>query len=145
MTLFSAIQIKRNTAWVVLLVLVFALASGVANACLLDEHETHSIDAAKASQAAAEPVAHRQAALGDLDHSEDSDGAKQSCLKACDDGSNTLLKAQAEADQTDPRAAPLVATLWTSATPVVVSRRLYDLQAPSAGPPFRVRYSRLTL
>jgi hypothetical protein len=143
MTFFSTIRTKRNTAFVVLLVWLFALASGVANACLLEAHEMRSSGAAKASQAPGEFVVHRQSATG---HDDGSDSSKETCLKACDDGSHTLLKAQSGVDQTDPGTAPLIATLWSSATPVAgVARRVEDLQVPLVGPPFRVRYSRLTL
>ncbi|MEP6964245.1 MAG: hypothetical protein ABI845_02070, partial [Polaromonas sp.] len=47
---------KRNTAFMVLLVWLFALASGVANACLLEARQTHS-HIATLSQAAEHPSA----------------------------------------------------------------------------------------
>ncbi len=147
MTFFSATHTKRNIAFVVLLVWVFALASGVANACLSELLEAHSnaspAAVLKTSQVAAESVGHRQADAG---HDGDSDTSKEACLKACDDGTRTMPRASGGVDQTDPGPAPLVATLWIAALPVVwASRRIDDVQVHIVGPPFRVRYSRLAL
>ena len=138
---------KRNAAFVVLLVWLFALASGVANACLLATPEMHSNPATealpKSAHATAELVGHVGAIAG---HGDDSDNSRVPCLKACDDGSHSLRNAHSGVDQTDPGPAPLVAILWTAVTPVVSApRRLDDLQLPIVGPPFRVRYSRLAL
>ena len=80
------------------------------------------------------------------DHDDDLDVSRESCLKVCDDGANAPVKLQTGVDLTDPGLAPLVVTIWTTATPVVsVPSRFDILQAPIAGTPFRVRYSRLTL
>ena len=147
MKFFADARIKRNTALVVLLVWLFALASGVANACLLETHDPHS-------RAAKEPAAstgHAPAQLlaqwsADADRHDGSDGTRESCLKVCDDGMRTLPKAYSGVDHTDPGPAPLVATLWTAAPDVVSTlRRLDALAIPIVGPPFRVRYSRLAL
>ena len=140
-------NVKRNTAFVVLLGWLFALASGVANACLLETPEMHSsaarAAAPKTSHAPAELVGHPQATAG---HDAGPDASKESCLKACDDGTHTLPNTQSGVDQTDPGQAALVATLWTSTAHIVAApRRPGDLQLPTVGPPFRVRYSRLAL
>ncbi len=147
MKFFANTRIKRNTAFVVLLVWLFALASGVANACLLEAPEPHSTAAkgspATTSQAPAELVAHAGASTG---HHGDTDSTRESCLKVCDDGTHTLPKAYSGVDHTDPGPAPLVATLWTGSRHVVSAPgRVDDLALPIAGPPLRVRYSRLAL
>ncbi len=147
MKFFSTIRTQRNTAFVVLLGWLFALASGLANACLLETPEVHSnaarAAAPKTSHAPAELVGHAQATAG---HDDDSDTSKESCLKACDDGTRTLPNAQSGLDQTDPGPPALVATLWTASTRVAsVSSRRDDLPMHLVGPPFRVRYSRLAL
>ncbi len=150
MKFFSNTRTQRNTAFAVLLVWLFALASGVANACLLSVPATHStattaawVNTANAAPAPAELAGHLKAHAG---HDDDSNIAKAPCLKVCDDGSQSLPKAHAAVDQTDPGPAPLVAILWTASAPAVESpRRLDDLQIPTAGPPLRVRYSRLAL
>ena len=147
MKFFAHTCTKRNIAFVVLLVWLFALASSVANACFLETYEPHSRAAknsvAETSQAPAELPAHMGT---DAVHRSDSDGPKESCLKVCNDGTNTLPKAYAGVDHTDPGPALLIATLWTGAGPVVpVPHRMDDLAIPIVGPPLRVRYSRLAL
>ena len=146
MTFFADSAAKRNTAFVVLLVWLFALASGVANACLLETPELHS-RAAKGSPAAtghapAELAAHLGARAG---HDNDSDSSKESCLKVCDDGTHTL-PAPSGVEHADPGPAPLFVTLWTESPHVGgAPRRLDDLAMLADGPPLRVRYSRLAL
>ena len=129
----------RHTAFAVLLVWLFSVAAGVANACLL---ETPAAGAVVLQVAVLEPVQHHAVA----GHSDDSDFAKESCLKSCDGGTQALPKAEAGVDQSDPGPAPLVTTLWTaSSQPVLALHRLDDLQLPVVGPPLRVRYARLAL
>ena len=147
MKFFADNRIKRNTAFAVLLVWLFALASGVANACLLETSEPHSVAANGVAAPGSQTPAELPARLGaDAGHHDESDGAKESCLKACDDGTHTLPKAYAGVDHDDPGPAPLVATLWTGSLHVVSApRRVDDLAIPIVGPPLRVRYSRLAL
>lgn len=147
MKFFADTRTKRNTAFVVLLVWLFALASGVANACLLETPELHSTlakgPAATTSQAPAELVAHLGAPAG---HDDDADSTRDSCLKVCNDGTHTLPKACSGVDHTDPGPPPLVTTLWPGIPPVASAlRRLDDLAIPIVGPPLRVRYLRLAL
>ncbi len=147
MKFFADTRTKRNTAFAMLLVWVFALASGVANACSLEAPDHHATaakgSAATTIQAPAELVAHLDATAG---HDDDADSTKESCLKVCDDGTHTLLKGYSGADHTDPGPPPLVTTLWTGSLPVVSApRRADDLAIPILGPPLRVRYSRLAL
>ena len=151
MKFFADTRIKRNTALVVLLVWLFALASGVANACFLETPEPHSMaakgSALTTSQAPAELVAQPGAPAGHpAGHHDGSDSTKESCLKVCDDGTRTLPNASLGVDQADPGPAPLVATLWTGSPRVVsASGQPDDLAIPIGGPPLRVRYSRLAL
>ena len=148
MKFFSNTSTQRRTAFAVLLVWLFALASGVANACLLSVAETHSVAMAvalpKTAPAPVELAGHLKAHAG---HGDDSNSSKAPCLKVCDEGSQSLPKVQAAVDQTDPGPAPLVAILWTASAPVVElpHRLLDDRQISIAGPPLRVRYSRLAL
>lgn len=147
MKFFAEARTKRNTALVVLLVWLFALASSVANACFLESYEPESRAAknSEASTSQAPAVLHAQMGT-DPGHHDDSDGTKESCLKVCDDGTHTVPKAYSGADPNDPGPAPLVVTVWT-VSPTVASapRRVDDLAVPIAGPPLRVRYSRLAL
>ena len=129
----------RRTAFAVLLAWLFAVAAGVANACLL---ETPALGAVALKVAVLEP-SHPHALAG---HAEASDAAKDSCLKSCDGGTQALPKAHAGVDQSDPGPASLFTTLWTPSTqPVLASRQWHQLQLPIVGPPLRLRYSRLAL
>ena len=129
----------RRTAFAVLLAWLFAVAAGVANACLL---ETPALGAGVLKVAVLEP-SHAHALAGPA---EESDAAKESCLESCVGGTQVLPKAQAGADQSDPGPPPLFTTLWTAATkPVLASPQRHKLQLAIVGPPLRVRYSRLAL
>jgi hypothetical protein len=147
MKLFSNTRAKRSTAFVVLLVWLFALASGVANACLLEARGTHGHGATVSTFAAALATAISAGHVGAVaDHNDDSDASKAPCLKVCDDGSQSLVKQQTTFDLTDPGLAFLVRGVWTAAgSAVAAPRRMDDLQPSTPGLPIRVRYSRLAL
>jgi len=147
MTFFADTYTKRNTAFVLLLVWFFALASSVANACFLETRETHST-AAKSSLASTgqAPAALHAQLSTNASHHDDSDNTKESCLKVCYDGTHTMPKAYAGVDHSDLGSAPLFATLWTASQQVVSApRQADDWAIPIGGPPLRVRYSRLAL
>lgn len=145
---FSNQRTRRNTTFVAMLVWAFALASGMANACLLETPGKHSHTTASLSS-----DAHHAHANGSLageaitvDHDDDAGASKESCLKACDDGSNAQIKLQTGVDLTDPGLAPFVVFAWAATTPVASAPSRFDeFQVPAVGPPFRLRYSRLTL
>ena len=147
MKFFAVTRTKRTTAFVVMLVWMFALASSVANACLLETAEPQSRAAKKSAATTTQAATESLARLGsDAGHHGDLDGTKESCLKVCDDGARALPKADSSVDHNDPGPAPVVATLWTASQHVVSApRRADDLATPIVGPPLRVRYSRLTL
>lgn len=147
MKLFSNICIKRNTAFVVLLVWIFALGSGVANACLLEVGATHSHLATTEDPEATHQVtiahSHSEAVAN---HDDDSHPSKAPCMKACDDGSRAMPKQDLTVVQTDPGPPPLVAVLWTEATPVhSMLDRPDGVQYVIPALPIRVRYLRLAL
>ena len=147
MKFFADTRTKRNTAFAMLLVWIFALASGVANACFLETPAHHSTAVKGPAMATlpvpAELVAHLGATAA---HHDDADSTKESCLKACDEGTHGLPKAYSGVDHADPGPPTLVTTLWTTSTPVVSApRRVDSLAIPIPGPPLRVRYARLTL
>ena len=175
MKCFSNACAKRNTAFVVLLGWLFALSSGFANACLLEAPEAHSHGAIRPSEtnhshAAADhhshagadhhldaATDHHSSAATDhhssavAKHGDDAggnsaDASKAPCLKVCDEGSRSLTTQRSDAERVDHATAPVIAVLWPVPARVVpVSCRVGDLQFPVPGPPFRVRYSRLTL
>ena len=147
MKLFLNTRARRNATFMVLLVWLFALASGVANACMLEAREPHShIATAEYSEAAHVPAILPGHAGAVFDHDDGSHTAKAPCLKVCDDGSHSMPKPDLKVAQPDPGPAPLVAVLWTPAMPVILALgRVDDMQPATAGLPIRVRYSRLAL
>ena len=156
MNLFASTRTQRRIAFAVLLVWLFAVASGVANACLLQASDgqpapgvhAHGAMAASAASAAsgdptAVPAGHFEA--GDA-HDDDTRAAAPLCLKVCDEGSTALLKLQAPVDLSDPGMAPLVVVVWNPAASGTSGPCWrVDAQPPPAGPPFRDRYCRLAL
>jgi hypothetical protein len=143
MKLFATTRATRHTAFVVLLAWLFALASGVANACLLQERETHAHAGIAAVHDATVSAGHAGAVAG---HDNDQHPASAPCQKVCSEGSQTPVTADLKVTQADCGPAPLVAVLWTPATPVVLAPVYADATRPACvGPPIRVRYSRLAL
>ena len=147
MKLFLNTRARRNATFMVLLVWLFALASGVANACMLEAREPHShIATAEYSEAAHVPAILPGHAGAAFDHDDGSHTAKAPCLKVCDDGSQSMPKPDLKVAQPDPGPAPLVAVLWTPAMPVILALgRVDDMQPATAGLPIRVRFSQLAL
>ena len=127
-------QQLRRTACVALLAWVFALFSGVANACLIqpvapvDRHLEH---------------AHHHAA--DETGGPDNDGGKAGCLKFCTDESSALTKTKtSHADLPGPTL--LASVDWQSATPVAAVVPWRPVERPaSVGPPLFLRLLRLTI
>ena len=139
---------KRNTTLVVLLVWLFAVASGIVNACVLQAQgaNTH-FGTAKPFE-----VAHvRSASTGHTPdaadhHGDELDVSKAPCLKVCDDGTQLLIKQQTSLDLGDPGSSFLASVFWTAVMPVVTTPRQGNgPQATAHGPPVRLRYARLTL
>ncbi len=131
MNRFSFTRAKRNTAFVVLLVWLFALAAGVANACLLDGPGFPSHAAAAESSGTGDEALHSSDAP---------------CLKVCDDGSKSLPKPQSGLDPANPGPAPLMVIVWTTAIPgVLASGLMADMPNRLPELPIRVRYPRLAL
>ena len=145
MKLLASTFAKRSTAFLVLLVWVFALVSGVANACLLEARHAHAapVELFETVQVPLVSPGHAGVVAG---HDDDSQAAKAPCLKACDDDAHSLPKQDLTATQADPGPAPLMSILWTAVTPAATtSRRMDDGQPALPEQPIRVRYSRLVL
>jgi hypothetical protein len=141
---------KRNTAFVVLSVWLFALASGAVNACLIqaEEMHDHGSRAAHTHSSAAEEGHAISAAHGDAnpDHDFGLEASKSQCLKVCDDGSQSLPKQQVSFDLTHVDLTPLLAVAWTTATHVESARGLAVIrQPPDPSLSIRVRLSRFAL
>ena len=129
-----------------LLVWLFAVASGIANACVLKAHGDHAqvatSEALGAANAHNAPAGHTPNA----DDHDESDISMAPCLKACDDSSQALLKLKAFSDLTDRGPALTDSMLWAAAIQVASAHRHMDSSASATSePPVRVRYSRLAL
>ena len=146
MKLFSNTLAQRKAATMVLLAWLFALVSGVANACLLETPTTHAhvVAAASAGAYASAVTAGHTGAVAD--HGDKSPIAKAPCLKVCDDSSNAL-PTQPGMAQADTGPAPLIRVLWLVAAADDAAAFPIGDAAGLALPelPLRVRYSRLAL
>ena len=148
MMLFSNTFIQlsqRKAVAMVLLVWLFALASGVANACLLETPTTHAHVVAAASGGVRVPAVMAGHTGAVADDGDKSSAARASCLKVCDKSSNALTTQPSRALQ-DTGPATLERVLW----PVAVAERVANSSAGDPEPataelPLRVRYSRLAL
>ena len=128
---FSNNQHKRNTVIVMLLLWLFAVSSGIVNACVLEPHGTAAM------------VGHTETRVG---HDGTLDASRAPCLKACDDSSQALVKLQAFFDLADRGPALPDSMLWAAATQIASFHRHME-RSPTATsePPARLRYSRLSL
>lgn len=140
----SHASFTRNTAVVVLLLWVFALASGVANACLLEAHDVYPrTDVMEAVEGiATSEFAHGKAV--EIDHK--TDHSKTPCQNFCDEESKLLIKQHYSGSQPDLAPVSLIAVLWNSSgTTRLENLCKTDTQPAAYGLALRVRYSRLTL
>jgi hypothetical protein len=141
MKLLSSTFVKCNTAFLVLLVWVFVLSSGVANACLLEARGGHGhLTATGVFQEGATPGMSAGHVRAVANHDDDAHSSEASCLKACDDVAQSLPKQDLTTAQPDPGPAPLVSIPWTAATAVVLPfRRTDPVQPHVLERPIRVR------
>ena len=145
--LLSTRRGRRGAAWVILLVWLFAIASGVVNACLLDMRGTH-VHGASATQE--RPILLSSVTDDDshglADHTDETSDINTPCLKFCDDETNTTVKEPSSLNLPDVILAKPIAAVWI--LPTAVALKNYQAQALrsfAAGPPVRLRYSRLAL
>ena len=147
---FFNYRTKRNTGFVVLWAWLFALASGAANACLIQVEEMHDYGtrAAHSHSLPAEEEHAISAAHGHAipDHDSGLEVSKSQCLKVCDDGSQSLPKQQVSFDLIHADLMHVLTVAWTTATPVVSTRGLAVIQRPPDPKlPIRIQLSRLAL
>ena len=148
MTNLSNTRINRASAFAMLVVWVFALISGVANACLLEAPGT-AAHAGTTEQTNQHDVGH--VALNryvpievDSDQADDAHTSKQPCLKVCDDSSRSLPK-KYPAGQIDPGLPVIVAVLWSLAGPIRLQYKKPNDTQHATLLPLRILYTRLAL
>ena len=149
MKCFSNIRTKRSTAFVVLLVWLFTLASGVANACPSQSPESFRHGSAVTQASAMETASgmsgdHGKSFASFDDHSGTSEA---SCLEVFDGSAQALPKQRTAFDLSDTGLVPFMALVWSVAAASVVSahNRVGALQPPASRQAIRVRFSRLAL
>ena len=147
MSRFTSNRTKRRTAFTVLLVWLFAIAAGWANACVIQDRHTHIHGSADPQTLSAQAPLVSPGHLGaDSDHPENAGAAKGACLKFCGDGAQTLAKAKLGIDLLDLPMAPPLALAWTTRQAAATPASAWlELPAPSPGLPLRTRFSRLAL
>ncbi len=147
MSLFPNTRTKRRTVYTLLLVWFFALGSGWANACLLQERETHlhgpSEDASLTVQASHVSPGH----VGvDSDHAENAGPATSACLKVCGDDSQTIVELVSSVDLASVAMAPPTVLAWTDPLAAAEQPNAWlEWATPPPGVPLRTRFSRLAL
>jgi hypothetical protein len=145
---FRTSRNKRTTSTLVLVVWLFALLSGIANACL--SVEKHDAKTHVAPVAALDQTHLLRTATGDVNVIEGDDDSshaiKALCLEACDDRSHSLPKQDLSVDQPGLGPVTIVAILWGEVPRIATAKRLErDNQTEVQVLPVRVRYSRLAL
>ena len=145
---FFSIRINRTSASAMLLVWMFSLVSGVANACLLEAPgAAHAPEKIQSSQHDERRVSligllQTEAAVSDKDGAHTS---KQPCLKVCDDSSKSPPKKYASG-QTEPLSPITFDELWSSADLIRLQyKRPISTQFATSLRPLRFLYSRLAL
>lgn len=150
MTSLSNNRTLRDTVSAVLLVWVLALGAGWADACLVQPHRADFSRTTDSGDGAGSParVPNLAAGRGVLvaGHDEAGHASTASCPGAFDAGTQGLVEATSRSDPTDPGSAPLSAPVWTKVAPIVPTTVSASAVATApAGPPLRIRYSRLAL
>ena len=141
-------RINRVSAFAMLLVWMFALISGVANACLLEAPGAvaHAGTTEQTHQHGVKHVTlNRDVPLeADSDQADDAHTSKQPCLNVCDDSSRSLPN-KYPAGQIDPGLPTIVAVLWSLAEPIRLQYKQPNDTQHATLLPLRVRYARLAL
>jgi hypothetical protein len=133
-----------------LLIWLFALSAGVANACLLEDTAPHGKPPTVGTKSGHRPgsaggfrlaVHEEQAGHGDQP------SPKAPCLKVCDDGPQSLVKQVSPPGFDAPVLAVAFARLWSPLTSVLDDGawRAAWARVPPAAPSPRVRFCRLAL
>ena len=150
MTTFFTTRANHISAFSMLLIWMFGLMSGVANACLLEAPSAviHTeIQQAPLREKHISSVKHPPAVviLESLAQAADAHTSKQPCLKVCDDSSQSLPK-KYPAVQVDPGLPTTAAVLWSLVEPIDLSyKQPSSTQRLTSHVALRHRLARLAL
>ena len=143
-------QAKRNTVFMMLLLWLFALTSGVVNACILEggraQNHHGALRHAHATTVATEGSDEHAGSTDD--HHAGELSSKASCLKVCDDSSQALAKLSSGiVEPAELGFAPLLVTVAWTTTALVASGldRMDDFRPPRSRGPISIRLLRLAL
>lgn len=137
----------RGTAFMALLVWLFAVASATANACGVGipsapRNEAH-VPHPGSSKAPHASVAAQLGATNDHDcHTE---ASKRACPRLCEDASHSLLQQEPKSAGFDEDLALVAIGRVVASPPVSSPARTVHLRPPEGTLPVRIRFSRLTL
>ena len=148
MNRFFNIRTKHATTVLVLIAWLFALASGIANACLSEEaRRTHSPAAATDQVPHPHPATTLSEQANEVEgDAHQSPASKALCLDACDERTHYLPKQDSSLDPPDLAPLTVFAVVWIVSQPIASAVRVEpDNHADPFGIPIRLRYSRLTL
>ena len=135
---------KRRISSLMLGFWLFALGAAWANACVLQDRGAHG-HAADAVAAGAHAVSAGHVGVVN-DHDLHAAPGAAPCLKACDDRSQSLVKTGASMDLPALPTPTTVWVIWTEAVMAQDAARAARTDPPApAGPPLRIRLSRLSL
>lgn len=128
---------RRLTARGMLIVWLFTLASGAVNACVQEARGGHSQDHGapavhlSATGVELETAPGHAAGTARDEHDTGAESTNKSCLKACDAGSQSLLKQPSSLDSPHLERAPFAVTVWAAESDdSTLVDRAHDLQIP---------------
>ena len=144
----------RHTAYLTLFAWMFALLSGVANACLTQPNAPGGLGSmllqadpvvGDAAGRVTQQVGHTEHLGMNADDHRGLHSAEESCLKFCADDSSAVAKRSAPLSDAAGLVF-LVSLHWLSAAPVAAAAEWSPVERPaSVGPPLIVRLLRLTI
>lgn len=136
MKLLARTTARHTAASLMLVVWLFVLASGIANACLLEAPDHGGRQSSSESS-------HNKGPAAANGHDSER-GSKAPCLKACDDGSQALQSSDGM-DSVDPGSPLLAAVLWTGPSLVLRHQTGFTTPPSLSDPPERIIFSRWAL
>jgi hypothetical protein len=137
-------RIMRTTTWAVLFAWLFALAAGMANACLLETHGEHGHHHEHGRAAELVLDGDAPASAPSAHHHDDEQDGKASCIKACRDTAQSTTQKSFNLALDAVNLLPQPVAAWIPAVEPVIELLLDGVQIPPEPPP-RLLFARLAL